>query len=136
MRTPEVLSIEVVLNDDKKKFRLPDGSLAFTVLADVYGSYRPYREEVSAFEREIDTPFVVWRRGEYYDRGVLAMFGGQDSYRVVEGLHNIKCTPDHHRSSIHAVWFEPGDVISFIRIPSTYELQRRTSQLKKEALGD
>jgi hypothetical protein len=132
MRTPEVTSIEVVLDEDKKNFRLPDGSLAFDVLADSYGSWMPYHEgeEVVGFEREIDTPFVVWRKNEYYDNGVLAMVGGQDSYRVVEGLRNIPCNSGH-LAFMHAIWFEPGDVISFVRTPSAYELQQRILKLNE-----
>ena len=135
MRTPEVISIEVVLNEGKKKFLLPDGSLTLDILAGKYGSWKPYREgeEIVGPEKEVDTPFIVFRKGEYFDRGALEYIFGSDGYHVVSGLRNIKCEPGH-LSFIHAVWFEPGDVITFVRIPSSYELQQRRRET--EALGN
>ena len=126
MRTPEVVSITVVEDDGKKKFRLPDGSLSFDILAGKYGSWKPYSEdeEVVGFEKEVDTPFIVYRKGECYDCGMLDYIFGSDGYHVVTGLRNIKCEPGH-LSFMHAVWFKLGDVILFIRTPSAYELQKR-----------
>jgi hypothetical protein len=137
MRTPEVVSIEVVLDDGKKMFRLPDGSLAFDILAGTYGSWKPYKEgeEIVGFEKEVDTPFVVFRKGECFDRGVCEYIFGSDGYHVVEGISLINKGRDH-RAFMYAKWFEPGDVISFIRTPSAYELQQRRLKSGKEALGD
>lgn len=126
MRTPEVVSIEVVLDDDKKKFRLPDGSLALDIIASKYGSWKPYNEgeEIIGFEKEVSTPFVVFRKGEYFDHGMCEYIFGSDGYHVVEGAPHINKANDH-RAFMYAKWFEPGDVISFIRTPSAYELQQR-----------
>lgn len=137
MRTPEVVSIEVVLDGDRKMFRLPDSSLVFNILAGKYGSWMPYRddEEVVGFEKEVDTPFVVFRKGECFDRGMCEYVFGSDGYHVVEGIPRIEKDNDH-RAFMHAKWFEPGDIVSFIRIPSAYELQQRRQKTNGRALGN
>jgi len=132
MRTPEVVSIEVVLDDDKKKFRLPDGSLAFDILAGAYGSWKPYQEgeEVIGSEKEVHTPFIVFRKGEFFDTGMCEYMFGSDGYHVIEGAPRIDKGNDH-LAFMHAKWFEPEDVISFVRTPSAYELQQRRLKLEK-----
>lgn len=132
MRTPEVISIEVVLDDDRNKFRLPDGSLKLMILAGQYGSWMPYREdqELRGPEKEVGTPFIVFRKGEFFDCGVCEYIFGSDGYHVVDGAARIDKGNDH-RSFMHASWFMPGDVVSFVRIPSGYELHRR--MLKEQA---
>lgn len=121
MRTPEIVSIVVVEEDGQKKFQLPDSSLTSSILAGKYGSYlsRP-----SGFDKEIDTPFVVFRKGEYYDLGVCEYIFGSDGYHVVSGMRHISTGSDH-LTSLHAPWFETGDVIAFVRIPSGGEMRQQ-----------
>ena len=132
MRTPEVISITVVEDDGKKKFRLPDGSLSFDILAGEYGSWKPYREgeEVIGSEKEVDTSFIIFRKGEFFDSGMCAYIFGSDGYHVIEGAPRIDKGKDH-RAFMYAKWFEPEDVISFVRTPSAYELQQRKLKLEE-----
>ncbi len=107
MNTPEALSITVVEDGNQKKFLLPDSSLHVNLLAGTYGSYRGHKE--------VDTPFLVFRDGLFYDSGILEYLFGSDGYHVVSGLRRIE-TKDGLPMWLHAKWFEAGDVITFVRI--------------------
>lgn len=129
MRTPEAISITVVLHNDQKKFKMPDGSLVLCFLAGEYGSWQPYAgyegHPNPPFEREIRTPIVLFRGGQYFDSGTLGYFGGQDSgYHIIEGFSRI-ALGECHRTSVHAECFEVGDIMMLLRIPSARELAKR-----------
>ena len=126
MVIPTIVSLRVVEHDAKKMFSVPkgvvpdnsdggniqvvDGVLKTKVWVMHFGSY-------DDFGREVDTPCLLFRKGEYFDHGVLSYFGGQDSgYLTWGGFSHFKTNSPTDAHQIHASWFETGDIISFVRM--------------------
>jgi hypothetical protein len=149
MRTPEVVSITVVEHDGKKKFFEPGRKpskfdsldLRLGVIAEVnegmvsrqlyvgkFGSWLPHDPPSPLFEKEIDTPCILFRKGEYFDSGCLSYFGGSDGYHLLEGfkrINNPMDTGGSPRVYMDADWFEVDDVIAFVRMSRSKEVVRR-----------
>lgn len=128
MAVPTIVSLKVVKYENFLMFLVPkntlpnqasyqnvirtaDGDLQPHVWAMHFGSYDDRG-------REVDTPCLLFRRGEYFDHGILAYFGGQDSgYLTWGGFSHLKADNPRDAHRIHASWFMEGDTISFITMP-------------------
>jgi len=76
-----------------------------------------YFDSYDDYNREVSTPCILFRKGEYRDSGCLDyIFGQEMGYLVWGGFRQLKTDnpPDAHK--MHATWFEVGDTIAFVRM--------------------
>ena len=127
MAIPTAVSLKVVEHDGKKMFLMPkefvchdpfekgteisDGLLKQSIWVMHFSSYDDYN-------REVDTPCILFRKGQYFDHGILEYLFGQDSgYLVWDGFKRLKTDNPCDPHIMYANYFEVGDIITFVQMP-------------------